>query len=92
MLTRVEHLEADGTLGRERETIANRLAVFTSDQLVDEIEARRRGFVYPLFVATFVLFCLTLLVLAYLPDIVGYRVEGAINVAYLLALAQFTVT
>jgi uncharacterized membrane protein (DUF485 family) len=63
-----------------------------ADELVAEIRRRRHAFVHPLFLAAFSLFCLTLLAFAYLPDLVGYRVYGAINLAYLLALSQFGIT
>jgi uncharacterized membrane protein (DUF485 family) len=62
------------------------------DELIAEIGRRRQAFVHPLFLASLSLFCLTLLAFAYLPDLVGYEIYGAINLAYVLALSQFGVT
>jgi len=63
-----------------------------ADELIAEIGRRRQAFVHPLFLVAFSLFCSTLLAFAYLPDLVGYKVYGAINLAYVLALSQFGVT
>lgn len=63
-----------------------------SQEMLREIALRRRRFVYPLFWTTFVVFCLSLGALAYLPSVMSIKVWGSINLAYLLALAQFVVT
>jgi len=34
----------------------------------------------------------TLVALSYFPNLVGYKIFGAINLAYVLALAQFAIT
>ncbi len=68
------------------------LQMLGAGDLILEIAHRRRSVAHPLFVVSFALFCLTLLALAYLPESVGYKVFGAINVAYILAITQFGVT
>ncbi len=68
------------------------LGALVADELVAEIGRRRQAFVHPLFLSAFSLFCLTLLAFAYLPDLVGYKVYGVINLAYVLALSQFGIT
>lgn len=74
------------------DTESARLGALAADELVAEIGRRRQKFVHPLFLFAFSFFCLTLLALAYLPDLVGYKVYGAINLAYVLALSQFGIT
>jgi|SRR5271168_4195927 len=69
-----------------------RRGALTADELVAEIGRRRRAFTHPIFLSAFCFFCLTLLAFAYLPDLVGYKVYGAINLAYVLALSQFGIT
>jgi uncharacterized membrane protein (DUF485 family) len=64
----------------------------SAEALVEEIARRRHAVAHPLFLGSFLFFCMTLVAFAYLPGLVGTRIIGAINVAYLLALAQFVVT
>ncbi|TXN00752.1 DUF485 domain-containing protein [Methylobacterium sp. WL64] len=45
-----------------------------------------------MFLMFFVFFGATLVTFAYLPDLVGVKVYGSINVAYLLAVSQFAVS
>jgi uncharacterized membrane protein (DUF485 family) len=60
--------------------------------IVAEIARRRTRVVVPLFLCSFATYVTTLLALSYLPALVGYRIFGAINFAYVLALAQFAIT
>jgi uncharacterized membrane protein (DUF485 family) len=60
--------------------------------LVARIEERRRSIVRPLFFFSTAFYVLGLIVLAYFPDIVTFKVSGSINVAYVIALAQFVMT
>jgi len=64
----------------------------SAEDLVREIARRRHAVAHPLFLGSFFFFCMTLVAFAYLPGLVGTKIIGAINVAYLLALAQFVVT
>jgi len=64
----------------------------SAEDLVREIARRRHAVAHPLFLGSFLFFCAALVAFAYLPGLVGTKVIGAINVAYLLALAQFLVT
>ncbi len=91
MLAEAEDFRRGRALGNDPGTLG-RLDRPSADQLVDEIARRRRAVAHPLFLASFTFFLLTLLALAYLPDLVAYRVYGAFNVAYLLALTQFVAT
>jgi len=43
----------------------------------------------PLFLCSFALYVATLVALSYFPGLVGYKIFGSINLAYVLALAQF---
>ncbi|MGY4177702.1 uncharacterized membrane protein (DUF485 family) [Bradyrhizobium sp. USDA 4518] len=60
--------------------------------VVARIERARKALVRPLFAFSTAFYLIGLLVLAYLPDVVAFKVFGSINVAYLLALAQFIMT
>jgi uncharacterized membrane protein (DUF485 family) len=60
--------------------------------IVNEIARRRTQVVVPLFLCSFATYVATLLALSYFPGLVGYRILGSINLAYVLALAQFAVT
>lgn len=60
--------------------------------IVKEIAHRRTQVVVPLFLCSFATYVATLLALSYFPGLVGYRILGSINLAYVLALAQFAVT
>src|SRR5271154_636227 len=60
--------------------------------MIKEIARRRSQVVVPLFLSSFAIYIATLIALSYFPRLVGYRVFGAINLAYVLALAQFVVT
>jgi uncharacterized membrane protein (DUF485 family) len=60
--------------------------------IIKEIARRRSRVVVPLFLSSFAIYVATLAALSYFPNFVGYKVLGAINLAYLLALAQFAVT
>jgi uncharacterized membrane protein (DUF485 family) len=64
----------------------------SAEDLVREIARRRHAVAHPLFLGSFLFFCAALVAFAYLPGLVGTKIFGAINVAYLLALAQFVVT
>ena len=46
----------------------------------------------PLFFFSMAFYVLGLIILAYFPDVVAFKVSGSINVAYVLALAQFVMT
>jgi uncharacterized membrane protein (DUF485 family) len=59
---------------------------------VGRIEETRRSIVRPLFLFSTAFYVLGLIVLAYFPDVVSVKVSGSINVAYVLALAQFVMT
>jgi uncharacterized membrane protein (DUF485 family) len=60
--------------------------------IVKEIARRRVQVVLPLFLCSFATYVTTLLALSYFPGLVGYKVFGSINLAYVLALAQFAIT
>ena len=60
--------------------------------IVKEIARRRTQVVVPLFLCSFATYVATLLALSYFPGLVGYRILGSINLAYVLALAQFAIT
>jgi uncharacterized membrane protein (DUF485 family) len=60
--------------------------------IVKEIARRRTQVVVPLFLCSFATYVATLLALSYFPGLVGYKILGSINLAYVLALAQFAVT
>jgi uncharacterized membrane protein (DUF485 family) len=60
--------------------------------IVREIARRRTRVVVPLFLASFATYLATLVALSYFPDLVGHRMFGAINLAYVLALSQFAIT
>ena len=60
--------------------------------IVKEIARRRTQVVVPLFLCSFTTYVATLVALSYFPNLVGYKVFGAINLAYVLALAQFAIT
>jgi uncharacterized membrane protein (DUF485 family) len=59
--------------------------------IVKEI-ARRRAQVVPLFLCSFAMYVATLVALSYFPGLVGYKIFGSINLAYVLALAQLAIT
>jgi uncharacterized membrane protein (DUF485 family) len=59
---------------------------------VIRIEETRRSIVRPLFIFSTAFYVLGLVLLAYFPDVVAYKISGAVNVAYVLALAQFVMT
>jgi uncharacterized membrane protein (DUF485 family) len=46
----------------------------------------------PLFLCSFATYVATLVALSYFPGLVGHKIFGAINLAYVLALAQFAIT
>ena len=60
--------------------------------IVKEIARRRTQVVVPLFLCSFATYVVTLIALSYFPDLVGFKIFGAINLAYVLALAQFAIT
>jgi uncharacterized membrane protein (DUF485 family) len=60
--------------------------------IVREIARRRAHVVVPLFLCSFAMYMATLVALSYFPNLVGYKIFGAINLAYVLALAQFAIT
>ena len=60
--------------------------------IVKEIARRRAQVVVPLFFCSFAIYVATLVALSYFPGLVGYRILGSINLAYVLALAQFAIT
>lgn len=59
---------------------------------VEELARRRNRFVWPLLAAALTSYALTLLAFAYWPSLVRQQVVGSINVAYVLAAAQFVMT
>jgi uncharacterized membrane protein (DUF485 family) len=63
-----------------------------ANAMVKEIARRRAQVVLPLFLCSFASYVATLLALSYLPGLVGYKMFGSINLAYVLALAQFAIT
>jgi uncharacterized membrane protein (DUF485 family) len=63
-----------------------------ANAMVREIARRRAQVVLPLFLCSFASYVATLLALSYLPGLVGHKVFGSINLAYVLALAQFAIT
>jgi uncharacterized membrane protein (DUF485 family) len=63
-----------------------------ANAIVKEIARRRAQVVLPLFLCSFATYVATLLALSYLPGLVGYKMFGSINLAYVLALAQFAIT
>jgi uncharacterized membrane protein (DUF485 family) len=60
--------------------------------IVAEIARRRAQVVVPLFLCSFATYIATLVALSYFPGLVGHKIFGAINLAYVLALAQFAIT
>jgi uncharacterized membrane protein (DUF485 family) len=60
--------------------------------LVKEIARRRTQVVVPLFLCSFAAYVATLVALSYFPNLVGHKIFGAINLAYVLALAQVAIT
>ena len=92
MLTTPEHLHRDRVPADRAGTGVSAYGALDADELVDEIARRRHAVVHPLLLATYAFFGLSLLALAYLPTVVGLKVWGSINVAYLLAVAQFVAT
>jgi uncharacterized membrane protein (DUF485 family) len=60
--------------------------------IVKEIARRRTRVVVPLFLCSFATYVATLVALSYFPGVVGHKIFGAINLAYVLALAQFAIT
>jgi uncharacterized membrane protein (DUF485 family) len=60
--------------------------------IVREIARRRTRVVTPLFLFSFATYVATLVALSYFPNLVGHKVFGAVNLAYVLALAQFAIT
>jgi uncharacterized membrane protein (DUF485 family) len=63
-----------------------------ANDIVREIARRRAQVVLPLFLCSFASYVATLLALSYLPGVVGHKMFGSINLAYVLALAQFAIT
>ena len=63
-----------------------------ANPIVGEIAHRRTSVVVPLFLCSFVSYVATLIALSYFPNLVAYKIFGSINLAYILALAQFAVT
>lgn len=59
---------------------------------LEELSRRRTRFVWPLLVAALLFYFAVLGALAYLPSLVGARVVGSINLAYVLAVSIFVVT
>lgn len=59
---------------------------------LEELSRRRARFVWPLLVAALLFYFAVLGALAYLPSLVGTRVVGSINLAYVLAVSLFVVT
>ena len=64
----------------------------SANAIVREIARRRAQVVLPLFLCSFATYVMTLLALSYLPGLVGHKMFGSINLAYVLALAQFAIT
>jgi len=60
--------------------------------IVKQIAGRRTQVVVPLFLCSFATYVATLVALSYFPGLVGHKIFGAINLAYVLALAQFAIT
>jgi len=60
--------------------------------IVKEIARRRLQVVAPLFLCSFAMYVATLVALSFFPGLVGYKIFGSINLAYVLALAQFAIT
>jgi uncharacterized membrane protein (DUF485 family) len=60
--------------------------------VVKEIARRRTQVVVPLFLGSFATYLATLVALSYFPNLVRHKIFGAINLAYVLALAQFAIT
>ena len=60
--------------------------------IVREIARRRVQVVIPLFLCSFATYVAALIALSYFPGLVGYKIFGSINLAYVLALAQFAIT
>jgi uncharacterized membrane protein (DUF485 family) len=63
-----------------------------ANDIVKEIARRRTEVVIPLFICSFTAYVATLVALSYFPNLVGHKIFGAINLAYVLALAQFAIT
>jgi uncharacterized membrane protein (DUF485 family) len=63
-----------------------------ANAIVKEIARRRVQVVLPLFLCSFATYLTTLLAFAYFPGLVGHKMFGSINLAYVLALAQFAIT
>jgi len=63
-----------------------------ANSIVKEIARRRAQVVVPLFLCSFAMYVATLVALSYFPAFVGYKTLGSINLAYVLALAQFAIT
>ena len=63
-----------------------------ANTIVKEIAHRRVQVVLPLFLCSFATYLTTLLAFSYFPGLVGYKMFGSINLAYVLALAQFAIT
>jgi uncharacterized membrane protein (DUF485 family) len=63
-----------------------------ANAIVREIARRRTRVVVPLFLCSFATYVATLVALSYFPNLVGQKIFGSINLAYVLALAQFAIT
>jgi uncharacterized membrane protein (DUF485 family) len=63
-----------------------------ADGIVREIARRRVQVLVPLFLCSFAMYLATLIALSYFPGLVAYKILGSINLAYVLALAQFAIT
>ena len=63
-----------------------------AEGIVREIARRRVQVLVPLFLCSFATYLATLVALSYFPGLVAYKSLGSINLAYVLALAQFAIT
>lgn len=59
---------------------------------LEELSRRRSRFVWPLLAAALLYYFGVLGALAYFPSLVGSKVVGSINLAYVLAVSLFVVT
>jgi len=66
--------------------------VIGEDPELEALQRRHRGFVFPATLFTLVFYMALILAAGYAPGFMSRRVFGAINVAYLFALAQFVMT
>jgi uncharacterized membrane protein (DUF485 family) len=59
---------------------------------LDELDRRHRGFVFPATVFALVFYMALIFAAAWAPGFMSTKLFGAINVAYVFALAQFVMT